>query len=149
MTKKQKEDFLLYGCMSRAIMKVCGQNSVEEFCARYEKWFRPEYYGMPRGDKLSNIFADLGYNPIADESDFDSVFSRFKNGDGIIALSHVSFNRGETNELNHASVIHDMSDSSFQIWTSSQDGSAGILPPFDKQFWTDKKFHGLSLTISK
>lgn len=104
---------------------------------------------MPRGDKLSGIFLDLGYKPIADEWDFESVLARFKNGDGIIALSHVSLNHGETNELNHASVIHDMSDNSFQIWTSSQDGNSGILPHFNKQFWVDKKFHGLSVSISK
>lgn len=54
MTEDQHKDFLLYGCVSRAIMKVCGLDSTEDFCAAYEKWFRDEYYGMPNVNGIAS-----------------------------------------------------------------------------------------------
>lgn len=145
MTDSEKVEFLKYGCLSRAIIKICDGPSIEEFCAKYNQWFRTEYYGMPQGDKVALILRDFGYSVIADEWGFDDVRKRVESGNKVLLLSHVSLNDGETHEINHVSVLEAISDEGFTIWTSSQNGWAGTLPEFKKLLWTEKKCHGLSL----
>jgi hypothetical protein len=147
MTQVQRVEFQKYGCLSRAIMRVCGQNAVEDFCAKFEKWFRHEYYGMPQGDKVEAILNDLGYTAIADENDFTDVLRRFQNGNAVIVLSHVSLNGDDSSVINHASVLYSITANSFQLWTTSQDGWEGLLPLFAREKWAGKKCHGLSVRL--
>jgi len=127
-------------------MKVCGFDSTNDFCAKYEKWFRDECYGMPKTEKIGCILNDLGYKALADEYDFEVIQQRFESGADVIIFSHVSLNLTEDSELNHASVLHDISDSQFVLWTTFQNGSSKILPPFEKLLWRTKKCHGLPVS---
>jgi hypothetical protein len=145
MIEYQKEEFKKYGCMSRAIMEICGLPSIEDFCASYSVYFREEYFGMPKDDKLGIILSGLGFLGVSDEWDFEVVRGKFDSDSKVIVLSHVSLNEGDSSELNHASVLHSITPDSFQLWTSFQDGSSGFLPSFSNQFWVDKKCHGLCL----
>jgi len=147
MTEHQKTQFLNYGCLSRAIMTACNGPSIDDFCAKYDDLFITDYYGMLQADKIEHVIKDLGYVIIADEWDFDSVRAKFEDGNKVVLLSHVSLNKDESAIVNHASVLVSISVEAFQIWTSSQNGNAGVLPPFVRALWNEKRFHGLALRM--
>lgn len=147
MTDSEKVEFKKYGCLSKAIMKACSADiSVEDFCAKYQSLFYPQYYGMPRFEERPNIIKDFGYLIVSDEWDFNSVRDAFGLGHPVITSSHVMPIDGDDSELNHSTVLHSISDTDFQVWSYFQDGSEGLIhPKFPKAWWMEKKFHGLIL----
>jgi hypothetical protein len=89
----------------------------------------------------------LGFAIIAHDYDYDAVQVHFEEGCKVIVLSHVSLNGDDTSELNHSSLLNNIDNNGFELWTAFQNGNTAILPPFDKAKWGDKKCHGLSVAL--
>jgi len=145
MTTEKNAEFLKYGCMSKAIMRVCSFGSVDDFCTRFEKWFCKEYYGMPQGDKVVAILRELGFEIVGSGLSLGACAKCISEGQSIIVLSRVSLNEGEPNEISHASVLESVDAQGFVLWTSSQNGWSGLLPKLPSANWSLKGCSGVGV----
>lgn len=151
-TEEQKRQWLLYGCTSRCLIKLAelAGNSItaEEFCARFEHVFPnpTEQYGILDDDAVMHIIKELGlgsdFRPEPGYSDVQKEFNA--NGRKVVLVSRKDWKPGATNEVVHTSVLTQMNDDGFNLWTPSQCGGAADLR-FANGSWDEKEFVGMIL----
>lgn len=144
MTDEQRKLFLVYGCFPRCLIHLTGSMTIEEFCDRYDKWFQ-DNYGMIKRDKVASVLADLGFRCVGLYQEYEIVREKFGAGINVIVLSRISLNKGATNKIDHSSVLEEISNSSFVLWTSSKSGWCGRLPDFARHDWELKGCSGLCI----
>ena len=131
MTPELKsEEFKKYGCIPRCLMYLSAQAgkplSEKEFCERFETLFPSpvERYGYLETQSTIEILRLLGLaSRLRDSDDYAVIETAFVNERKMILIkSTVDLNHGQTNPIDHCSVLMAISAKGFSVWTPAQDG---------------------------
>jgi len=160
MTPEQKSQFYRFGCFPRCLIELARRNqqpiSVEDFCARFAKsFYDPKtQYGLLKPDHIPLIAQSLSLPSAAGPEvlpakvvplpDYDQFAKLHEGGTFILVASKVNLNEGATDPLGHCSVLDEIGEQAFALWTPSQDGNDYVLT-FSKKDWAEKECAGMVL----
>ncbi len=150
MTDDQRQQFNHFGCVSRCLIRLAEIHghpiSDDKFCSRFRRLFlNPNQYGMLLISQISQVIPHLQLGRhFQVYRRYPAIKYHFEQPRDILVLSEVHLDPGNTNPNDHCSVLRQIDDAAFKLWTPLIDG--GFLEPvLPRDLWEEKACTGVVL----
>jgi hypothetical protein len=148
MTQDQKEQFKKFGCVSRSLIILADRKqrpfaSWDDYCLKFGHLFPEGHYGaiftsqiveVTRAQKLASCFESFRR--------YAEIQDAHAKGRGVLIISEIDLNQGQTGIIRHCSVLENIDAASFTLIVPSQAGNDHVMP-FTVADWDAKLCHGL------
>jgi hypothetical protein len=151
MTPEETAEWNKFACVPRSLIRIAELNNQpltsDEFYERFKGEFRhPDKFGLLEEDQIPGVAKTMLLSGgTITTNDYETVMKAFDERKNVLIISHVDLNPGHANELHHCSVLSNMNCSEFTLWTASQNGGSGELPPYKRDDWAAKQCSGIIL----
>jgi hypothetical protein len=153
MTPSKLKRFNELGCVSKCLMHLSAEKgrpiTTEEYCSQFEGLFVDPIndYGLLDVGGVLSVLAALQLGTLMEgEPDYDATVGAFhQDKRQVLIASMIDLNPGQTDVKRHCSVLKEIDADRFSLWSPSQDGSSGILPPFLRKDWDAKQCSAIVL----